>query len=72
MKWWDYEVRGLQDADGVSRFACIWKGYVEVRKGSLLEFSMNSSEESDCMIFQSSAEDEIRPGENILTLVAKV
>ncbi|CAG9534849.1 unnamed protein product [Cercopithifilaria johnstoni] len=60
------------EADGTSRFACIWKGNAEMRKGSLLGFSNNSTDESEnCLIFQSSTTDKLKPGENILTLTAK-
>ncbi|EFO28054.2 hypothetical protein LOAG_00426 [Loa loa] len=60
------------EVDGISRFACVWKGGIEVRRGSLLGFSMNSTDESeDCLIFRSSIADELRPGENILTLIAQ-
>ncbi|VDO28993.1 unnamed protein product [Brugia timori] len=60
------------ETDGISRFACDWKGYIELRKESVLGFSMNlTSESEDYLIFQSSATDELRPGENILTLIAK-
>uniref|UniRef100_A0A183HMQ5 C2 tensin-type domain-containing protein n=1 Tax=Onchocerca flexuosa TaxID=387005 RepID=A0A183HMQ5_9BILA len=61
------------EVDGISRFACVWKGDIEVRKESLSGFSMNSIDESeDCLIFQSSSADELKPGENILTLTAKL
>uniref|UniRef100_A0A915PL93 TRAPPC10/Trs130 N-terminal domain-containing protein n=1 Tax=Setaria digitata TaxID=48799 RepID=A0A915PL93_9BILA len=47
---------------GVSRFECVWKGNTAVRKGSLLEFDMNSATESeDCLIFRSFAADELKP-----------
>ncbi|VIO95233.1 Uncharacterized protein BM_BM7049 [Brugia malayi] len=60
------------ETDGISRFACDWKGDIELRKESVLGFSMNlTSESEDYLIFQSSATDELRPGENILTLIAK-
>ncbi|KAM3722041.1 Trafficking protein particle complex subunit [Dirofilaria immitis] len=60
------------EADGISRFACVWKGNIKVRKGSLLGFSMNPTDEAeDCLIFRSSMADELKPGENILTLTAK-
>lgn len=67
------DFRGFQEADGISRFACVWKGDIEVRKGSVQGFSMNSTDESkDRLIFQSSMTDELKPGGNILTLTGKV
>uniref|UniRef100_A0A0R3RIZ3 Trafficking protein particle complex subunit 10 n=1 Tax=Elaeophora elaphi TaxID=1147741 RepID=A0A0R3RIZ3_9BILA len=60
------------EADCISRFSCVWKGDIEVPKGSILASSISSTDESeDCLIFRSSDADELKPGENILTLTAE-
>ncbi|KAL3997638.1 Trafficking protein particle complex subunit 10 TRAPPC10 family protein [Acanthocheilonema viteae] len=60
------------EADGISRFACLWKGDTEMRKGSLPGRDIDSTNESEsCLIFRSSTTNELKPGENILTLTAK-
>lgn len=63
----------LQEADGVNRFACVWKGDIAVRRESIQGFSSEGLNDSqDAMIFRNSTMDVLKPGENIVTLTAKV
>ncbi|VDK85828.1 unnamed protein product [Litomosoides sigmodontis] len=56
------------EPDGISRFVCVWKGDVEARKG----YDISSTDEpEDCLIFLSPATDKLKPGENVLTLIAE-